>query len=192
MESQIKEQSLQSHLDESDEIVYKDISDAGINKEVIRKISLSNNDPAWMLELRLKALSVFQEKPLPTWGPDLSGLDLDAIRYFAKADVEGDRKSWEDVPDDIKRTFDRLGIPEAEKAMLAGVGAQYDSEVVYHSLRQELQDLGVIFEDMSVAIHSHEELVRKHFMKAIPITDHKFAALHAAVWSGGTFLYVPK
>lgn len=192
MESQIKEQSLQSHLDTSDTIVYKDISDAGINEAIVRKISLSNNDPAWMLELRLKALEVFQTKTLPTWGPDLSGLDLDAIRYFAKADVEGDRKSWEDVPDDIKRTFDRLGIPEAEKAMLAGVGAQYDSEVVYHSLRQELQDLGVIFEDMSVAIHAHEELVRKHFMRAIPISDHKFAALHAAVWSGGTFLYVPK
>ncbi len=106
--------------------------------------------------------------------------------------MEGDRKSWEDVPDDIKRTFDRLGIPEAEKAMLAGVGAQYDSEVVYHNLRQELQDLGVIFEDMSVAIHEHEELVRKYFMKAIPISDHKFASLHAAVWSGGTFLYVPR
>jgi Fe-S cluster assembly protein SufB len=145
-----------------------------------------------MLELRLKALGVFQSKSLPSWGPNLSGLNLDSIRCFAKADVEGDRKSWEDVPDDIKRTFDRLGIPEAEKAMLAGVGAQYDSEVVYHSLRQELQDLGVIFEDMSVAIHAHEELVRSHFMKAIPIGDHTFAALHAAVWSGGTFLYIPK
>lgn len=145
-----------------------------------------------MLELRLKALEVFQGKPLPTWGPDLSGLDLDSIRYFAKAQVEGDRKSWEDVPDEIKRTFDRLGIPEAEKAMLAGVGAQYDSEVVYHNLREELRDLGVIFEDMSVAIHEHEELVRSHFMKAIPIHDHKFASLHAAVWSGGTFLYVPR
>lgn len=107
-------------------------------------------------------------------------------------EVEGDRKSWEDVPDEIKRTFDRLGIPEAEKAMLAGVGAQYDSEVVYHNLRQELMDLGVIFEDMSVAIHEHEELVRSHFMKAIPIHDHKFASLHAAVWSGGTFLYIPR
>lgn len=111
--------SLQSHLDTSDEIVYKDISDAGINESVVRKISESNNDPAWMLELRLKALEVFKGKSLPNWGPDLSGLDLDSIRYFAKADVEGDRKSWEDVPDDIKRTFDRLGIPEAEKAMLA-------------------------------------------------------------------------
>lgn len=184
--------SLQSHLDQNDEIVYKDISDAGINETIVRKISESNNDPAWMLELRLKALEVFRGKTLPTWWPDLSGLDLNFIRYFAKADVEGDRKSWEDVPDDIKRTFDRLGIPEAEKAMLAGVGAQYDSEVVYHNLRQELQDLWVIFEDMSVAIHSHEELVRKHFMKAIPVNDHTFAALHAAVWSGGTFLYIPK
>jgi Fe-S cluster assembly protein SufB len=189
---QMESISLQSHLDTSDEIIYKDISDAGINEAVIRKISESNNDPAWMLELRLKALGVFQSKSLPSWGPNLSGLNLDSIRYFAKADVEGDRKSWEDVPDDIKRTFDRLGIPEAEKAMLAGVGAQYDSEVVYHSLRQELQDLGVIFEDMSVAIHAHEELVRSHFMKAIPIGDHTFAALHAAVWSGGTFLYIPK
>lgn len=184
--------SLQSHLDTSDEIVYRDISDAGLSEAVIRKISESNADPAWMLELRLKALEVFRSKPLPAWGPDLSGLDLDSIRYFAKAQVDGDRKSWEEVPDDIKRTFDRLGIPEAEKAMLAGVGAQYDSEVVYHNLRQELQDLGVVFEDMSVAIHKHESLVRTHFMKAIPIADHKFAALHAAVWSGGTFLYIPK
>ncbi|EKD30234.1 MAG: hypothetical protein ACD_78C00115G0018 [uncultured bacterium (gcode 4)] len=184
--------SLQSHLDQSDEIVYKNISDAGLSEAVIRKISESNNDPAWMLELRLKALEVFRSKPLPSWGPNLSGLDLDSIRYFAKADMEGDRKNWEDVPVDIKRTFDRLGIPEAEKAMLAGVGAQYDSEVVYHNLRQELRDLGVIFEDMSVAIHEHEELVRSHFMKAIPINDHTFSALHAAVWSGGTFLYVPK
>ncbi len=184
--------SLQSHLDTSDEIIYRDISDAGLNEKIIRQISESNNDPEWMLELRLKALEVFRSKSLPTWGPNLSGLDLDSIRYFAKAQVEGDRKSWEDVPDEIKRTFDRLGIPEAEKAMLAGVGAQYDSEVVYHNLRQELADLGVIFEDMSVAIHEHEELVRSHFMKAIPVHDHKFAALHAAVWSGGTFLYVPK
>lgn len=138
---QTKNTSLQYDLDTSDEIIYRDISDAGLNEAVIQKISESNKDPAWMLELRLKALEVFRSKPLPTWGPDLSGLDLDSIRYFAKADVEGDRKSWEDVPDDIKRTFDRLGIPEAEKAMLAGVGAQYDSEVVYHSLRQELQDL---------------------------------------------------
>ena len=184
--------TLQSHLDTSDEIVYKTLSDAWINEAIVRKISESNNDPAWMLELRLKALGVYLAKPLPVWGPDLTGLDLDSIRYFAKAEMEGDRKSWEDVPDEIKRTFDRLGIPEAEKATLAGVGAQYDSEVVYHSLRQELQDRWVIFEDMSVAIKQHEDLVRKHFMKAIPVTDHKFAALHAAVWSGGTFLYVPK
>ena len=145
-----------------------------------------------MLDIRLKSLAIYRKFQKPNWWPSLDALDLESIYYFAKAEWGGDSKSWDDVPDAIKKTFDRLGIPEAERKVLAWVGAQYDSEVVYHSLRQELQDQGVIFEDMSVAIHSHEELLKKHFMKAVPSTDHMFAALHGAVWSGGTFLYIPK
>ncbi len=179
-------------FDARDEVEYAHVSVPGLSEEVVRRISASQNEPDWMLSLRLKALDVFRSKPLPAWGPDLSGLDLDSIAYFAKPEGAGDNKSWDDVPDSIKKTFDRLGIPEAEKRVLAGVGAQYDSEVVYHSLKEELAEKGVIFEDMSVAIRNHEEMVRNHFMRAVPISDHKFAALHAAVWSGGTFLYVPK
>ena len=145
-----------------------------------------------MLEFRLKALGVFRSKTIPTWGPDLSVLDFESISYFAKAEGSGDRKSWDDVPEKIRRTFDRLGIPEAEKSVLAGVGAQYDSEVVYHSLKKELAEKGVVFEDLSVAIRDHEDLVRAHFMRIVPVHDHALAALHGAVWSGGTFLYVPK
>jgi Fe-S cluster assembly protein SufB len=145
-----------------------------------------------MLELRLKSLAIYESKAIPTWGPDLSGLDMSSIYYYAKPAGASDAKSWDDVPEKIKNTFEKLGIPEAERQMLAGVGAQYDSEVVYHSLKQELVDQGVIFEDMSVAIHRHEALVRSHFMRAVPATDHIFAALHGAVWSGGTFLFIPK
>ena len=162
-----------------------------INKEVVRQISSSNNEPDWMLELRLKALKIFQEKQMPKWGPDLSKLDLEEIYYYAKPEWAGAKKSWDDVPEDIKNTFDRLGIPEAEKASLAWVGAQYDSEVVYHSLKQELVDAGVIFDDTSIAVNKYPELVKKYFAKSIPLSDHKFAALHYAVWSWGTFLYVP-
>lgn len=163
----------------------------GLTEEVVRQISLHNNEPAWMLDLRLKSLEVFRSMSLPKWGPDLSGLDLESIRYFAKASGSADTKSWDEVPDAIKNTFERLGIPEAERRMLAGVGAQYDSEVVYHNLKEELAEKGVIFEDMSTAIHRHEDIVKQHFMHAVPYTDHAFAALHGAVWSGGTFLYVP-
>jgi Fe-S cluster assembly protein SufB len=179
-------------LDRSDDITYSTLALPGINEVVVRQISLSNKEPEWMLEKRLKSLEVFLASKKPTWGPSLDALNLDDIYYFAKAEGGWDKKSWDDVPENIKSTFDRLGIPEAERAMLAGVGAQYDSEVVYHNLRQELQDLGVIFEDMSVAIVEHEEIVKKHFMRAVPPTDHMFAALHGAVWSGGTFLYIPK
>jgi Fe-S cluster assembly protein SufB len=178
-------------LDRSDSIAYSALSAVGINETVVRQISLSNKEPQWMLDLRLKSLEIFRKSKQPTWWPSLNALDLESIYYFAKAEGWGDKKSWDDVPDAIKKTFDRLGIPEAERAMLAGVGAQYDSEVVYHNLRQELMDLWVIFEDMSVAIHEHEDIVRKHFMKVVPPTDHMFAALHGAVWSGGTFLYIP-
>lgn len=167
---------------------------AGINETVVRQISQSNWEPAWMLEQRLKALKIYQDMPLPSWGPSLDKLDLDSIYYFAKPEGAGANKSWDDVPDDIKNTFDKLGIPEAEKKALAGVGAQYDSETVYHSLKQELTDQWVIFDDMSEALKNPklEPLIKKYFAKSIPLSDHKFAALHYAVWSGGTFLYVPK
>ena len=163
-----------------------------INEEVVRQISLSNKEPDWMLELRLKALKLFQEKPMPSFWPDLSKLNLDEIYYYAKPEWAGAKKSWDEVPDKIKETFDRLWIPEAEKASLAWVGAQYDSEVVYHSLKQELVDQGVIFDDTSIAVNKYPELIKKYFAKSIPLSDHKFAALHYAVWSGWTFLYVPK
>ncbi len=179
-------------LDHSDEVIYSDLSLPGINEVVVRQISTSNQEPEWMLALRLKSLEIYQTKSLPIWGPDISKLDLESIYYFAKAKGGGDNKSWDDVPENIKSTFERLGIPEAERAMLAGVGAQYDSEVVYHSLKQELQDQWVIFEDMSVALRDHEALLKQYFMKCVPPSDHKFAALHGAVWSGGTFLYIPK
>ena len=179
-------------LDAKDDTSYAHISASGLSEAVVRKISESQSEPDWMLELRLKALEVFRAKSLPKWGPDLSKLDLGSIHFFARPEGAGDWKNWEEVPDSIKKTFDRLGIPEAEKSILAGVGAQYDSEVVYHNLRAELVEKGVIFEDMSVAIRNHEDLVRTHFMKAVPVADHAFAALHAAVWSGGTFLFVPK
>ena len=179
-------------LDRSDEIKYQNTPVMGISESVVRQIWLSNNEPDWMLDLRLKSLEVFQRSKLPTWWPSLDKLDLNSIYYFGKPVWSGDNKSWDDVPDAIKSTFDRLGIPEAERAMLAGVGAQYDSDVVYHSLRQELKEQWVVFEDMSVAIHSHSDIVRSHFMRAVPPSDHIFAALHGAVWSGGTFLYIPR
>ena len=180
------------NLDSSDDIIYENLK-AGLSEEVVRQISASNNDPDWMLELRLKALEVFNSKPMPSWWPDLSKLKLDEIYFFAKPkDASRDAKTWDDVPENIKNTFDRLWIPEAEKKMLAWVGAQYDSEVVYHSLKKELEEAWVIFEDMSIACKKHSELLKKYFMKAVPITDHKFASLHAAVWSWGTFLYIPK
>jgi Fe-S cluster assembly protein SufB len=178
-------------LDRSDDITYSTTLEMGISEKVVRQIWESNGEPDWMLDIRLKSLEIFQKSITPTWWPSLAKLDLNSIYYFGKPEWSGDNKSWDDVPDAIKSTFDRLGIPEAERAMLAWVGAQYDSEVVYHSLRQELQDQGVIFEDMSVAIHTHADIVRSHFMRAVPPSDHMFAALHGAVWSGGTFLYIP-
>ena len=133
----------------------------------------------------------FHEKPLPRWGADLSELDLNDIIYYARADAQ-ETDNWQEVPEEIRRVYDRLGIPEAERKMLAGVGAQYESEVVYHNLKKEWEELGVIFLDMDDALRLHPELVRQYFMKCVPASDHKFAALHGAVWSGGTFLYVPK
>lgn len=163
----------------------------GLSEELIRFISQEKKEPAWMLEKRLAAFKIYQETPLPDWGPDLSNLDLDKITYYAKA-TDKQSNTWADVPPDIKETFNKLGIPQAEQKALAGVGAQYESTVIYHSLKEEFQKQGVIFEDLDVALKEHEALVKDHFMKIVPPTLHKFAALHGAVWSGGTFLYIPK
>ena len=175
-----------------DDVSYSNKVIKWIGEEVVRQISLANNEPEWLLELRLKALKTFEEKAMPKFWPDLSKLKLDDIYYYAKPEGGWAKKSWDDVPENIKNTFDRLWIPEAEKKSLAWVGAQYDSEVVYHSLKQELVDAGVIFDDTSIAVNKYPELFKKYFTKSIPISDHKFAALHYAVWSGWTFLYVPK
>ncbi len=167
-------------------------STPGVTEDVVRLISSDKKEPQWMLDLRLKALKIFHSMPIPKWGPNLDKLKLSEITYFAKPDAK-ESKNWDDVPADIRRTFERLGIPEAERTLLAGAGSQYDSEMVYHNLKEEWAKLGVIFENMDVALHQYPELVKEYFMtKCVPITDHKFSALHAAVWSGGTFIYVPK
>ena len=163
----------------------------GISHAVIDQISDQKNEPDWMRQFRHEALDIFLSKPLPTWGADLSGIDFDEIFYYL-APMQGQGKTWDDVPENIKRTFDRLGIPEAERKFLAGVGAQYDSEVVYHSLREEWERIGVIFLDMDSGLREHPELVREYFATIIPAADNKFAALNSAVWSGGSFVYVPK
>jgi Fe-S cluster assembly protein SufB len=171
-----------------DTAVYK--SRKGLDEDVVRKISAMKQEPQWMLDFRLKALEHFMARPMPTWGGDLSRLDLDNIYYYVRpADMES--KTWEDVPDAIKQTFDRLGIPEAERKFLAGVGAQYESEMVYHSVQKHLEELGVIFVSIEDGLRNHEELFREYFGTIIPYTDNKFAALNSAVWSGGSFLYVP-
>jgi Fe-S cluster assembly protein SufB len=164
----------------------------GITEDVVREISKQKKEPEWMLEKRLQAIKLFEETPMPSWGPDLNALNLDDIVYYIRPNTE-EKTSWDDVPDEIKETFDKLGIPEAEKEHLAGVGAQYDSDIVYHNLKASLKEKGVIFENMDTAVKKYPELVKKYFMsQCIPINDHKFIMLHAAVWSGGTFIYVPK
>jgi Fe-S cluster assembly protein SufB len=163
----------------------------GLNHGIVDQISDQKNEPAWMRQFRHQALDIFLAKPVPTWGADLSGIDFDEIYYYSRPSTE-QGKNWDDVPEDIKNTFERLGIPEAERKFLAGVGAQYDSEMVYHSLRQEWEKIGVIFLDMDSGLREHEELVREYFATIIPAADNKFAALNSAVWSGGSFVYVPK
>jgi len=165
----------------------------GINEEIVKAISKDKNEPEWMLKKRLQGLKIFNEKPLPNWGPNLSELDLNAIHYYMKPNAKKNSHSWEDVPEDIRKTYERLGIPKAEQESLGGVGAQYESEIVYHNLKKDLEDKGVIFLDMDEAVQKHPELVKKYFMTTcIPINLHKFSALHAAAWSGGTFIYIPK
>jgi Fe-S cluster assembly protein SufB len=163
----------------------------GLTEEVVHKISDRKKEPEWMRQFRLRSLDIFHKKPLPMWGADLTKLDLSKITYYGDPGVK-EAKKWEDVPADIKSTFEKLGIPKAERAYLAGVGAQYESEMVYHNLAKEWADLGIVFINCDEALKNHEALFRKYFMKCVPPTDHKFAALHGAVWSGGTFLYVPK
>ena len=162
----------------------------GLDREIVEQISSLKDEPDWMLEMRLHAFEIFQQKPMPQWGGNVNELDFDDIYYYVKpADREG--RTWEDVPEDIKKTFDRLGIPEAEKKFLAGVGAQYDSEVVYHSLKEDLQKLGVLFLSPDQALQEYPDLMREYFGTVIPPEDNKFAALNTAVWSGGSFIYVP-
>ena len=171
-----------------DQAVYK--TAAGLTKEIVADISQQKNEPAWMRKFRLASLDIYNNMPLPSWGPDISALDMEKIVAYVRpqAQLAGD---WQEVPEDIRDTFDRLGIPEAEKESLGGVGAQYDSEVVYHSIQDSLSGQGVIYTDMETALREHEELVRQYFMQLVPPRDHKFAALHGAVWSGGSFVYVP-
>ena len=163
----------------------------GLDPEMVAQISDMKGEPKWMRDYRLKALEIFGKKPMPNWGADLSGIDFQDIYYYVKPTSE-EAKSWEDVPADMKRTFDRLGIPEAEQKFLAGVGAQYDSEVVYHKIKESLEKQGVIFLSCDHGLRDHEALFREHFGTVIPSSDNKFAALNSAVWSGGSFIYVPK
>ena len=169
---------------------YSYIADAGLTEDIIREIWSNKNEPEWMLEFRLKSLEIYNRMGIPNWIPDISGLDMANIHTYVKPKVDM-KENWDEVPEEIKSTFDRLGIPEAEKTSLAGVGAQYDSEVVYHSIQEDLVKQGVIYTDIETALHEHEEIVKKYWMTLIPPTDHKWAALHGAVWSGGSFVYVP-
>ena len=167
-------------------------SGTGITRETVEMISHEKNEPEWMLRKRLKALEYFNATSVPKWGPDLSTLDLNGIVYYAKPDAQVNSATWEEVPEEIRKTFEKLGIPEAERRSLAGVGTQYESEVVYHKLKEEWEKKGVIFENCDVALQKYPELFQKYFMThCVPISDHKFAMLHGAVWSGGTFIYVP-
>ncbi|RPF50344.1 Fe-S cluster assembly protein SufB [Aquisalibacillus elongatus] len=166
-------------------------TERGLTENVVREISNRKEEPEWMLEFRLKALEQFYKKPMPQWGGDLSELDFDEITYYVKPS-ERTQRSWDEVPEEIKQTFDRLGIPEAEQKYLAGVSAQYESEVVYHNMEKDLEEMGVIFKDSDTALKENEDLFKEYFGQLIPAADNKFAALNTAVWSGGSFIYVPK
>lgn len=189
-----------SHVNDIDRSIY-DIRDVekdafrleeGLTEDIVRKISEEKNDPQWMTEFRLNALKVYNEMPVPDWGPSIEGLDMDHIATYVRPNtkMQGD---WKDVPEDIKETFERLGIPQAERASLAGVGAQYDSELVYHNVKDEVAAQGVVYTDMESALKGeYADMVHEYFMKLVTPRHHKFAALHGAVWSGGSFVYVPK
>jgi Fe-S cluster assembly protein SufB len=172
-----------------DKPVFK--SQKGLSEEVVRQISAHKEEPEWMLKFRLKALEIFESKPMPDWGGDLTKLDLDEIYFYIRPQDRMEH-SWDDVPEEIKNTFEKLGIPEAERKVLAGVGAQYESEMVYHSLREEWEEQGVIFESIEDGLKKYPDLFREHFSTVIPTADNKFSALNSAVWSGGSFVYIPK
>lgn len=174
---------------DTDTIAYQ--VQTGLTEDVVREISESKNEPEWMLEHRLKSLETFHKLPMPTWGPSLHELDMDQIVTYVRPTTEM-RDNWQDLPDSIRSTFDRLGIPKAEQDALSGVGAQYDSEVVYHSIKEQLISQGVVYTDMDTALRDYEDIVKAHFMQLLPMSDHKFTALHGAVWSGGSFVYVPE
>jgi Fe-S cluster assembly protein SufB len=170
--------------------MYVHLSKKGLSKDTVREISKLKDEPQWMLDFRLRAYDAFMKKPMPQWGGDLNKIDFQNIFYYAKASDKTE-KNWDDVPENVKNTFEKLGIPEAEKKFLAGVGAQYESEVVYHSLREDLAKQGVLFLDTDTALKEQPELFKKYFAKIIPPEDNKFAALNSAVWSGGSFIYIP-
>ncbi len=165
-------------------------SDSGLTSQIVLDISREKKDPEWMRDFRLQALDIYYQTAMPSWGPALTELDMDSIVTYVRPDTEM-KGSWQEVPEDIKNTFERLGIPQAGQESLAGVGAQYDSEVVYHNVKEELVKQGVIYTDMESALREHEDVVKHHFMKLVTPRDHKFVALHGAVWSGGSFVYVP-
>ena len=165
-------------------------SERGLTKEIVEEISRMKEEPEWMLEFRLKSLEQFYQKPMPQWGGDLSGLNFDEITYYVKPSEHTER-SWDEVPEEIKQTFDKLGIPEAEQKYLAGVSAQYESEVVYHNMKEDLEEMGIVFKDTDSALRENEDIFREHWATVIPPADNKFSALNSAVWSGGSFIYVP-
>lgn len=165
-------------------------SERGLTEEIVREISSMKEEPQWMLDYRLKALEIFYSKPMPQWGGDLSELNFDEITYYVKPSEQTER-SWDEVPEEIKATFDKLGIPEAEQKYLAGVSAQYESEVVYHNMKKDLEDLGIVFKDTDSALRENEDIFKKYWGTVVPASDNKFSALNSAVWSGGSFIYVP-
>lgn len=175
----------------SDTEKYRYIAPKGLSREIVLQISKLKNEPAWMLEIRLAALATFEEMPIPKWGADLSGINWEDMHYYLKS-AEKPYKKWEEVPDSMRRVFEEIGVPEAEREYLAGVGGQYDSEVIYHSLKETLAKRGVIFLSMDEGLKQYPEIVRKHFGKIVPHGDNKLAALNTAVWSGGSFVYIPR
>jgi Fe-S cluster assembly protein SufB len=174
-----------------DESTYSFKSGKGLTRQLIEDMSARKGEPEWMLEFRLRALDIFLKKPMPKWGADLSGIDFENIHYYVRPS-ENSTRSWDDVPEYIKDTFDKLGIPEAERKFLGGVSAQYESEVVYHQIREDLEKQGVLFLDMDGGLREYPDIVKEYFATVIPAADNKFAALNSAVWSGGSFIYVPK
>lgn len=194
------EERKKTHIDDmnrgvydiKDEFSYEHIANKGLTEDIVRDIWANKNEPQWMLDFRLKSLEIYNKMEIPNWIPDISGLDMENIYTYVKPKAKKMSASWDEVPEDIKGTFDRLGIQEAEQKSLAGVGAQYDSEVVYHSIQEDLVKQGVIYTDIETALQEHEDIVKQYWMTLIPPTDHKWAALHGAVWSGGSFVYVPK